>query len=119
MPRARPGGREIGYLRAIGRSRSAGFGRPRRGALRARPHVRPSRSRGTRARPRFEGMCATAWRDDSFPLKEAKAGGSGWSRLPPSLRRRTSGLLSLHAGVLQELDLVARAVVILVVDPTA
>src|ERR1700690_2675669 len=108
MPRARPGGREIGCLRARGRPRWADFGRLRRGAPIARLPARPSQSRGIRARPRSEGMCATAWREDSFPLKEAKAGGPGWTRLPPSLLRRTSGLLALHAGGLQALDLVAR-----------
>jgi hypothetical protein len=33
--------------------------------------------------------------------------------------RRASGLLALHAGALEELDLVARADDVFVVDPTA
>src|ERR1035437_5517734 len=172
MPRARPGGGEIGCLRAGGRSRAAGFGQSHRGALIARLPARPSRSRGIRAHPRSEGMCATAWREDSFPHKEAKAGGSGWTEAPahrfsdvrqacwpftpadlrnsirryvrdcmarrllssqgseggrigmdrssrPSLLRRASGLLALHAGGLEELDLVARADDVFVVNPTA
>src|ERR1035437_9627610 len=120
MPRARPSGGEIGCLRAGGRSRAAGFGQSHRGALRARLPARPFRSRGIRARPRSEGMCATAWREDSFPHKEAKAGGSGWTEAPARcLLRRVSGLLALHAGGLEELDLVARADDVFVVNPTA